>query len=102
MTVTFVPETFEPHVGSKFSAEAGPARLEMMLTRVERGRSSPGLLQFSLFFSGALEQKIEQQIVRLGHSSIGEFDLFLVPIAREGNCIVYQAVFSVIDAVESK
>ena len=50
--------------------------------------------RFSLFFYGPGAYPLSQQIYRLAHERMGEFDIFLVPVAREERGFRYEAVFS--------
>ena len=50
---------------------------------------------FSLYFSGSGEICLPQRIYRLRHEAFGEpLDIFLVPIKREGDGFIYEAVFT--------
>jgi uncharacterized protein DUF6916 len=91
----YLVETFTPHVGSEFKAAVdGGKSLALALVEVQPGPSSPQVLQFSLVFRGPLEPVLPQRVVQLQHPRLGELDLFLVPIAKEAQGIMYQAVFN--------
>lgn len=49
---------------------------------------------FSLLFRSGAAVLFPQQTYMVRHSSIGEFALFLVPIAQEKDGFIYQAVFN--------
>lgn len=49
---------------------------------------------FSLLFRSGAAILFPQQTYMVRHSSIGEFALFLVPIAQERDGFIYQAVFN--------
>lgn len=88
------PEVFEPHVGSIFRVEAAGDAVPLQLAEVQRGLSTPRMLQFSLFFKGPLQPFLQQQTVHLNHDVLGEMDLFIVPVGKEESQFVYQVVFS--------
>jgi hypothetical protein len=50
--------------------------------------------RFSLFFYGPGNFFLPQQIYRLAHEQMGEFDIFLVPNAQEPRGFRYEAVFN--------
>lgn len=94
MTINFVPETFEPHIGSIFAAQVADTAVRLELMEVKHGVSTPTMSQFSLFLKGPAEPLLQQQIVHLSHAALGEMDLFVVPVAREGECVVYEVAFA--------
>ncbi len=49
---------------------------------------------FSLLFHNAAPSPLPQQIYRLRHAVLGEVEIFLVPVGREGDGFLYQAVFN--------
>lgn len=49
---------------------------------------------FSLIFLGPEEPVLPQAIRRLEHSSLGELEIFLVPIGRGADGVRYEAVFN--------
>ena len=49
---------------------------------------------FSLLFRNTAVFLFPQQIYRMTHPRIGGFDIFLVPIAREREGFLYQAIFN--------
>jgi len=94
-------ESFLPHVGEMFrvSFEANP---EIPLALVEAralasarpivgaGRRQP----FALLFRGAGETILVQRIYRVEHDRIGGWDIFLVPVGRDGGGVLYEAIFT--------
>jgi hypothetical protein len=95
-------ETFSGHVGSGFTL--GPAgegsegvTLPVQLTSADAVGDAPpggGRAPFSLMFSGPAEPIVRQGIYRLSHPELGTLDLFLVPLAPDGDGARYQAVFT--------
>jgi len=49
---------------------------------------------FSLLFRSTASFPLPQQIYRMRHPSLGEVDIFLVPVAREREGFLYQASFN--------
>jgi len=64
------------------------------LVEVANGYSTPKQEQFSLRFRGERTSIFPQRIYTMKHDSIGEFDLFLVPIAQDESGTSYEAVFN--------
>ena len=86
-------KTFSEHLHTAFRvpmAGADPARLE--LVEVVESNLSPAMEQFSVFFLGP--PTLGQGIRRLEHNQMGSFDLFLVPVAAEGDRVRYEAAFA--------
>ena len=86
-------KTFSEHLHTSFRvpmAGAEPTRLE--LVEVVESNLSPALEQFSAFFLGP--PTLGQGIRSLEHDQMGSFDLFLVPVAAEGDRVRYEAAFA--------
>jgi hypothetical protein len=91
----YLVETFTPHIGSAFKATTASGEgLELELVEVQPGPTSPHSLQFALLFRGPLAPVLSQRIYRIEHARLGEMDLFLVPVAREPQAMMYQVVFN--------
>jgi len=74
----------------------------MDLIEVANGHSSPRHEQFSLHFRGGRDQIYPQRIYAMKHDSIGDFELFLVPIGRDDSGTFYEAVFNRLIAAAAK
>jgi len=75
----------------RVTAHAG---VELQLLEADQVAASlPGHQAFTLLFSGPLPA-LPQDIYTLDAPAHGELDLFLVPVAREGDAIHYQAIFN--------
>jgi hypothetical protein len=74
--------------------KASPTVVEARLVEVDEGRSSETHEQFSLLFAGPSEPQLAQGTYEIRHGTIGEFELFLVPIAADANHTSYEAVFN--------
>jgi hypothetical protein len=91
-------ESFLPHLGDAFAVDIGEAQ-PMPLVLVEAAalpKPPPQLRQdpFQLKFTGPGPAYLNQMIHRLSHASLGELEIFLVPIGAQGDGFLYQAVFN--------
>jgi hypothetical protein len=64
------------------------------LVEVANGYSTPKQEQFSLRFRGDRAEIFPQRIYTMKHDSIGEVELFLVPVGRDDSGTFYEAVFN--------
>ena len=68
------------------------------LVEATESPTNPGFegrrVPFSVVFREPGPQVLPQQIYRLEHAGLGAFDLFIVPIARDGDGVRYEAVFT--------
>jgi hypothetical protein len=94
------PAMFAPAVGEAFTVEveAGGPELELRLDRLVEVPASPGAPRqepFTLTFLGPAGQHLPQRTYRLRHDSLGELDVFLVPVGplADGRH-QYEAVFN--------
>jgi hypothetical protein len=62
------------------------------LIELREGRAASGHEVFSLTFRGPLGAFLGQGMVALAHDVIGEFELFIVPVARTSDGFLYEAV----------
>ncbi len=88
-------DTFQPHLDSTFQMRADSGVIDVILISVDRrqagqaARSQP----FSLVFRGPNTPVWPQRIYRLSHATLGEFDIFFVPIGPDQLGMRYEAVF---------
>ncbi len=70
--------------------------LELRLERVDEKSAGTGsaVCSFSLEFTGPADRPLEQGSYMFRHESMGEFTLFIVPVAQESGLRWYQVVFS--------
>jgi hypothetical protein len=98
MAVDLVTATFENRVGETFAAVPAiqPSEsLELVLTDcVESPHARPDHPAFSLFFEAHGGARQPQQIFDLDHPELGEFQLFLVPVAAIEEGFLYEAVIN--------
>lgn len=88
---------FTSHVNETYSAVLNDGEVPFVLvearalsTRPEQGERVP----FSLLFRNGSAFLFPQQTYVMRHASIGEIGIFLVPVARERDGFLYQAIFN--------
>jgi hypothetical protein len=94
MLESFTLDTFTPHVDDTFWIRLPEARVETRLTQAQAWGGGEAPRSFSLVFVGPARFVLPQQTYRLEHETLGEMDLFLVPIGPDGGGMRYEAVFS--------
>ena len=94
-------EQFRDLVGDRFGVTVGDHTLELELAEAvesaEPGGPGPDgqdRRQFSLVFRGPARSAFPQGTYRLGHTDLGELDLFLVPLGPDGDLMQYEAAFA--------
>lgn len=88
-------EDFAPHVNSAFQVLLGePGSIEILLASVEDKSPSPKQEQFVLTFRAPLTAPNQQGLFHLQHAALGAGVLFLVPISRSADGLIYEAVFN--------
>jgi hypothetical protein len=95
-------EDFLPHIGTDFRVSGVTAAVDLKLVEAlglgpkpER-LVKPGnrALAFSLRFRGPGQPFLPQQMWKLVHPALGELGIFLVPIGREEDGFLYEAIFN--------
>jgi hypothetical protein len=89
-------EAFTPLTGTPFRARQIEPAIDLTLTAVTlsthpTARTTPG---FSLYFRGPLTPLLPQGTYTLEHATLGALDIFIVPIKREADGLLYEAVFN--------
>lgn len=91
-------EDFAPHLNSTFTASLNDGNTEFVLVEARPLPQPPRVdawrVPFSLLFRSGAAVLFPQQTYMVRHSTIGEFALFMVPIAQERDGFIYQAVFN--------
>lgn len=91
-------QNFAGAANQEFEISIGETAMTVTLIEVKplQQRGYPGMMRepFSLLFKSASPVILPQKMYRMKNPAIGALDMFLVPIAREGTAIVYQAVFN--------
>lgn len=90
---------FSKHLNTKFHVQSeGDAKIELELDEVKgylsKHEEVEGMERFSAFFRGPDQPLLSQATYTLNHDQMGEFTIFLVPVARRENGLRYEAVFN--------
>ena len=98
MTASLTQKEFSQHLGTPFCVDFETSHIDLNLAEVqgyaEKDNEQKGLERFSVFFDGPAEAPLPQRTYHLKHERMGEFDLFLVPIASGEKGFRYEAVFN--------
>jgi hypothetical protein len=91
--------TFAPHIGEVFTILVSEdVALDSTLVQVREAEwaFSPEEKRtpFSLYFQSRDQRVFPQRIYQLQHPVLGELEIFLVPTARNGEGVLYEAVFN--------
>jgi hypothetical protein len=91
-------ESFEPHLNPTFALMLGEQAIDLTLTQITRPpvRPYPGIMRdpFSLYFLSASQEVLPQGSYAFVHGGLGELEICIVPVGREPQGIVYEAVFN--------
>jgi hypothetical protein len=88
-------EVFSEHLNTQFHIRFEPdITLNLELVEVAEGVSTPVQEQFSLIFRGPLETPFRQGMYRIEHERMGALQLFLVPVDRKPEGMLYEAAFN--------
>lgn len=94
-TIELTKATFEAQLQTVFRLRStADSNHELQLVEVKEARLDPRYECFALTFRGDREQLLEQRTYPVSHAAIGEFDLFITPIARNHEGTFYEAVFN--------
>lgn len=86
---------FQENLNTRFCLLAeGLEPCAVDLVEVADGYCTPKQEQFSLRFRGDRASVYPQRIYAMKHDSIGEFELFLVPVERDDSGTFYEAIFN--------
>jgi hypothetical protein len=99
MAATLTEKEFSKHVNTKFRASRDAESLaDLKLVEVKGYRNredeQQGMERFSIYFTGPINPFMPQSLYRLEHEVMGEFEIFLVPLARDGQGFRYEAVYN--------
>jgi hypothetical protein len=101
MAATLTEEEFSKHVNTKFRLQPNTTdaqQIELELAEVKgyakKAEEHSGMERFSAFFDGPGDVQLPQGVYSLTHDQMGEFEIFLVPIARDERGFRYEAVFN--------
>jgi hypothetical protein len=88
-------EEFDEVLNTQFRIpveNSDPLKLELF--EITEGLCTPTQEQFALHFRGPLEMPFPQAIRQLEHDTLGTLTLFLVPIGKNEQCMIYEAAFN--------
>ena len=93
--VTLTMAIFAENLLTRFRVHSSSeAAVELELIELSEGRANPGHEIFSLTFRGPIEAFLGQGMVSMSHDAIGDFELFIVPVAQTSDGFLYEAVFN--------
>lgn len=91
-------EAFAGRVGESFDMSLGETSAALTLVGIQPlpPQVHPGMQRspFALLFRSASQLVMPQKIYRLNNAELGAIDVFLVPVGRDPQGVVYQAVFN--------
>ncbi|HEV7743369.1 MAG TPA: hypothetical protein VGO56_00095 [Pyrinomonadaceae bacterium] len=99
MDATLTENEFSKHVNTKFRVDLdGENSVELELTEVKgyvsKHQEQSGMERFSIYFQGPAEPQLPQKLYSFQHAQMGSFEMFIVPIARNGEGFRYESVFN--------
>jgi len=74
--------------------------LALEVTQVKDRGSNDAVEQFSLLLKGALNAPLQQGLYQLQHEALGNVDWMLVPVGRDVEGYLYEAVFNLLKEQE--
>ena len=90
-------DDFTPLCGERFELAIEPGQTlsaQLIEAQALPQPSFNGRQPFSLVFAGPPDPILPQRIYQLAHARLPAVDVFLVPVAANGDRVHYQAVFS--------
>ena len=90
-------DDFNGCINQPFTLELDNASVPLTLVSVDRLGNSASVDDrevFSVIFRGDKDPVLQQQIYRISNDTLGEMDLFIVPIGPDDQGMRYEAVFS--------
>lgn len=92
-------ETFSKHINTTFQVQLDETNhVALELEQASELRVSSEQEEFSIVFLGPIEKFLGQGVRSFKHDQMGQFELFIVPIAQDGKGFHYEAVFNRIRA----
>jgi hypothetical protein len=88
-------DAFRENLNTKFDVmPTTGSKVELAFTAISEHILSSLQERFSLTFRGPSETFLPQSTYRFNHPKMGEFDMFIVPIGRDEDGFIYEAVFN--------
>jgi hypothetical protein len=95
MIETLTLSHFEPHVGEVFALAGSNAEIPLTLKSAKPlGTALRDGGAFALNFAGPAAPLLQQSIYPLRHAALGTLDLFIVPVGKDKDGIIYEAIFT--------
>lgn len=103
MPAELTEDEFSKHLNTKFRVKLevpalGDRTVDVELVQVKgyakKAEEHSGMERFSLYFQGPADVHMAQHGYTLQHEAMGEFEIFLVPIAKNDHGFQYEAVFN--------
>lgn len=95
MPAAFDRDAFASVIGSPFKLDSGDGRtVDLELIEVTELKQRPYQESFAAVFLLPEPHRAEQGLYTLAHESLGEMELFLVPIGLDGQSLKLEAVFN--------
>jgi hypothetical protein len=95
MEASLTQEEFSQHANSKFQVLIDQDNsVELELTQVSELKIYPEQEEFAVVFRGPLNAFLGQGTRTFKHDRMGEFVIFIVPIAQDAQGFEYEAVFN--------
>lgn len=98
MSAGLTEAEFSKHLNTPYAVKLGEESIDIELVQVKSYLKNPGdhegMERFSLFFRGPGKPFLPQHTYSLSHETMGDIDIFLVPIAPDGDGFQYEAVFN--------
>lgn len=99
MPATLTEEEFSKHVNTQYRVRLDAEQsLDLELSEVKgymsKHHEQTGMERFSLYFDGPAEPFLPQLLYKFEHKQMGEFEMFLVPIAKSDSGFRYESVFN--------
>lgn len=88
-------DAFRENLNTKFDVMLPTgSKVELAFTAISEHIVSTVQERFSLTFHGPSDTFLPQSTYRFNHPKTGEFEMFIVPIGRDENGFIYEAVFN--------
>ncbi len=88
-------DQFAEYIHSEFQVlDYQPVQFTLRLVDVRERLKLPHQESFALLFRGPVQYFMPQGIHQLNHGSLGEIDLFLVPVGQDAEGYQYEADFN--------
>ena len=90
-------ETFSDKVDQAFvldEPDTPPIELKLVEAKLVINYLKAERLPFSLLFTTTGDFILPQRMYQLRNDALGKLEIFIVPIARSGDVVTYQAIFN--------